>query len=172
MTTQTAVAIGLAIASAVRADPGAAARAAGTSAGLLAIGAQASLWLYLWCTDHFPFRGPFQSTWWFVLGWHSYYVPLNLLWCATALAVGRILRRVDPQRRPSFVVLGVAAQWPVLMWFAAPVVHALVRAASPREPWLLRIRMAFAIDVVMLMIVMPALTLAAALKGCTRPTSD
>ena len=92
---QATVAIGHAIVDAVRYGPLAAVRTAAVGAGLLAIGAQLSLWVYLQATYHFPFHGAWVNSRWFVLGWHSAYLPLNTLWCATALAVGMALRRVD-----------------------------------------------------------------------------
>jgi hypothetical protein len=170
MTAQTAVAIGLALA-AVRADPGAAARTAGTSAGLLAIGAQASLWLYLQATNHLPFRGPFQSTWWFTLAWHSYYLPLNLLWCAMAVGVGWMMRHVRGRPRLPLAVVGVAAQIPVLIWFAWPVMRVLVRATLSSPPFPPGVRVAFVVDLLVLFVGMPALTLLAALKGCATARS-
>jgi hypothetical protein len=168
---QAVVAVGHAIAAAVRLDALTAARTIAVGAGLFGIGAQLSLWLYVWATFHVPFPAQWQFRLWFVLAWHSYSVPLHVLWCATSLASGRLMNRVDRQRRLSFVVIGIAAQLPVLIWFAWPAVQALVRVTHP--PTLLRYRIAFAVDLVVVMIVMPALTLAAALKGCaTGLTSD
>ncbi|HZT75747.1 MAG TPA: hypothetical protein VFA27_03755 [Vicinamibacterales bacterium] len=132
----------------------------------LAIGGRCSLWLYLQARYHFPFRGAFQSTRWFILGWHSAYLPLNALWCATSVAVGALMARVDRERRLSFVVVGIAAQIPVLIWFAWPVVQALGRPiGSPPpwpEPWF---RVAFGADLIVLLFAMPALTLAAARRA-------
>ena len=66
-------------------------------------------------------------------------------------------------------MVGVVAQLPVRMWFAWPDVRAVLTPLSP----LLEFRIAFAVDVLVVMLVMPALTLAAALKGrATGLTTD
>ena len=158
---QTAAAVLHAIAADIGADRWTAARTALAGAALLAVGAQLSLWLYQQATNHLPFQ-PWMATWWFVLAWHSYSVPLNILWCATAIGAGRIVARTDGRRRLSFVTLGLALQMPVLIWFARPAVQAAVRVTNP--PTLLRLRLAFGVDVFVVMLVMPLCTLAAALK--------
>ncbi len=166
---QAIAAIAHSIAAAVRADARTCIRIAVAGVAVLAAGAQSSLWLYLWTTHHVPMRGPLVSSGWFVLAWHSYSVPLHLLWCLTSILCGWTLTRLGSQRKLAFLVAAVAVQLPIVIWFTLPYVRAIVAASHP--PQLLRYRLAFIVDLFAVMIEMPACTIAAALTR-TKPTSD
>lgn len=161
---QSVAAIGVAVGRAVVMEPWAAVRAIGVGNGVLFIGAWLSLRLYLWATLAVPFPHSWIMNPYFVLAWHSYSLPLNALWCVTATASGWLAVRADKQRRLAFAVLTIAAQVPVLIWFAWPAIQATLRLTRP--PILLRYHVAFAVDVLIVLFVMPACAVAAALKGC------
>jgi len=164
--TQSIATICVAIWSAVVFDAWLAARVTAAGVVTLSAGVWLSWQLYLWATFAISFPHAMILNPYFVLAWHTYCLPLNLLWCTTAMLAGRSMTRLDPKGRLPLTIVGLVTAIPVLVWCGSGPVAALIRTTNP--PALLRFRIGFAFDVLVVFVGMPACAIAGG-YGARRP---
>ncbi|HZR23043.1 MAG TPA: hypothetical protein VFA59_05595 [Vicinamibacterales bacterium] len=162
---QSLAAIGVAIRRAIVCDARLAARVTLVGIVTLAAGVWLSWQMYWWATFAISFPHRVIVNPYFVLAWHAYCLPLNLLWCASGMLAGRSMMRADPRRRATLAVVGVVAATPILVWCGWGPVAALLRTTHPATPRLLRFQIGFAFDVLVVFLGMPACAISAALNS-------
>ena len=153
---------------AAREHPADALRAATVSAAALLISYESILKLYLLVS-----RGPFVDQFpnhsrAFFYAWHIYALPLNTLWCMAAALSGWLAVRFAGHHRATFVLIAVAVQLPLILWWGLPIAFGSISNNLP-----FKFALGWLFDAAVILVAMPLCTLAGGLLGASlQPVID